>query len=322
MSVQERALVGRWFLGAGKMPADVRDYIVENEAIPDGLTDGEALANDLKTQYEAHRVDVSSHNSADSTNVITEADATTVATLIALANDLKAMYTAHIADATAHNSADIVNVITLPDATTLQEADLLLNEIMDAYTAHIADASVHDAADTTNVVTAIHAYAWYQTWVTEAGGSYELTQEVVESKRQGWGVVKVQRKSLGGKITVPMSTSSFLQLKTYAKLDTQAASDATVLWLADNFGDELEGIAVLAYPADADPGNTSDIPNFINSDETIIVFNGVNKGVVKKDFSGEQGMLGLELDMLADVEGTAGKALGKKGGIGTFAAFS
>lgn len=319
MSVDERILVGRWFLGAFQMSGAIRDYIVENKKIPDGLTDGIALVNDIKTQYEAHRVDVSAHSSADTTNVVSAADATNLASLITLANELKADYEAHRADGTAHTSPDTTNTVTLADATDIVSAVKLINAVKAAYEAHRISTASHSAADTTNMITKIDAFAWIQMWMGEPGGKYEITRETVDSKRQLHGVVKTQIKSQAMKVTLPVSTSKFAYLRDFAKLDPTAADTDDVVWLQENFGVELTGIPVLGYPVEADPNNESDIPYFTNSEETLLIFEGVNKGSVIKDFNGEQGLLGLELDALADTSGTAGKAKGKKGGIGTFA---
>ncbi len=324
MSIQidEKMLVGRWFVGVKKMPEDIRDYIIENKQIPDGLTDGILLANDSKTKYEAHRVDATVHNSADSTNIISAPDATDLTSLVTLANEMKQDYNAHIADATVHNAADTTNVVIAANATDIVSAVELINSIKAAYEAHRADTTIHNASDTTNIITKMNAYAWRQTWMGEAGGKYEITRETVDSKRQLFGVVRTQIKTQGIKVTLPISTSKFGFLRDYAKIDPNAAADAQVIFLEENYGSILEGIAVLAYPNDADPTNTSDIPNFTKSDETLILFDGVNKGTVTKDFNGEQGLLGLELDGMADTLGTAGKALGKRGAIGQFAKIS
>ncbi len=318
MGVDEKILVGRWFVGAIAMPEEVRDSIVENKQIPDGLTDGELLANDLKTQYEAHRVDVSSHNSADSTNTVSAADATTEASLITLANELKADFNAHIADATVHNSADAVDVITLADATDLVSADKLLNALKTAYTAHIANGAVHDAPDTTNLVTALFAQPWYQVWMGEPGGKYEITREFVDSKRQLFGTVRTQYKNMTLKVTMPIATSKFSYLRDYAKLDPEAGDTDDVMVLKDNFGMTLAGMPVLAYPYDGDPSNDSNIPDPTTSDEVFVMWEGVNKGNIIKDFNGEQGLLGMELEGMSDTLGTAGKALKTKGLIGSF----
>jgi hypothetical protein len=81
-----------------------------------GLDTAIALLNDIKTQYEAHRVLTagSVHGAADSTNVVTAADATNLATLITLADDLRTQYEAHrvLTAGAVHGAADTTNAVT------------------------------------------------------------------------------------------------------------------------------------------------------------------------------------------------------------------
>lgn len=131
---------------------------LDHDAI--ALTELYTLANDLKDQYEAHRVLTTGtvHGAADATNVVTAADATTQATLYLLLNDLKAQYEAHrvLTTSSVHGAADATNVVSAADATTLATAITLANELKVDYEAHriLTAASVHGAADATDVVTA------------------------------------------------------------------------------------------------------------------------------------------------------------------------
>lgn len=123
---------------------------------------GEAilLANDIKVQYEAHRVLTagSVHGAADSTNVVTAANASDLATAITLANDLKTQYEAHrvLTAGSVHGAADTTNTISAANASDLATLLTLLNELRTDYDAHrvLTIGSVHGAADTTNDVTA------------------------------------------------------------------------------------------------------------------------------------------------------------------------
>src|SRR5262249_24986790 len=54
-----------------------------------GLAGAIAPANDIKAKYNTHRASTSFHFNADSTNTITSADATDLASLETLANELK-----------------------------------------------------------------------------------------------------------------------------------------------------------------------------------------------------------------------------------------
>lgn len=121
------------------------------------LTSVITLLNELRTDYAAHRVLLSSHNSADATNVVAAPAAFDRASAITLANELKAKYSGHLSNAVAHNSADVTNVITVDDATDMDTLIALANNLKAKYTAHIANATVHDAADSTNTVSAANA---------------------------------------------------------------------------------------------------------------------------------------------------------------------
>jgi len=120
------------------------------------------IANALRADYEAHRVDDSAvnnvHTDADTTNVLTAPAATLgdLASLILLANDLAATYELHRVELgagppTIHNAADNVNVIAAPAATDLVTAQVLILDIQSKFAAHRAVApAVHNVADTFN----------------------------------------------------------------------------------------------------------------------------------------------------------------------------
>ena len=111
-----------------------------------------ALANDLRTQYEAHRADGAQHTaSADSTNVITAPVATDFDTLAALTIDLIAQYDAHEADAelaaghvyhAGQENADH-SLSTTSDPQTLDEIIARLNDLKTKFNAHDADSGAH-----------------------------------------------------------------------------------------------------------------------------------------------------------------------------------
>lgn len=139
------------------LAADSTNTVTDTSPIADTYV----LLNELKTDYNAHRVltDASVHGAADSTNVVDAANATTKATAITLGNQLKEMFNAHIIliAASVHGAADETNTIVLDDL----ESDATWSEIMamaDAlragYEAHrvLTTDSVHGAADSTNTV--------------------------------------------------------------------------------------------------------------------------------------------------------------------------
>lgn len=135
------------------------------------------LLNELRTDYEAHRVLTAGgvHGAADTANAIAAPAATNGLTAIALAIDLKSKFNAHrVNDPTVHGVEDTVNAVTsadpvwvhgaadttntvsAPAATDLATAITLLNELRTDYEAHriLTTGGVHGAADGTNALTA------------------------------------------------------------------------------------------------------------------------------------------------------------------------
>ncbi len=120
------------------------------------LTAANTLANELKTDYNIHRASAVFHAPADTTNIITAAAASTLATLLTLCADIKTQFNAHYSNAggTYHDSADTVNPITLDDPTDLRTAVIFLYHAKESYNAHRTETGVHPSNDGTNVVTA------------------------------------------------------------------------------------------------------------------------------------------------------------------------
>ena len=95
------------------------------------------LLNEIKADYNAHRVSTTFHSNADNTNAVTSADATDLATSITLANEIKADYNAHRTQANVHPYTDYYNAVTSANATDLATAETLANEIKSDYNAHL-----------------------------------------------------------------------------------------------------------------------------------------------------------------------------------------
>jgi hypothetical protein len=114
------------------------------------------LLNEIKADYNAHRVLLTAHSIANTTEAVTSADATDLASAYTLANEVKADYNGHRTDASedSHPTDDDTNVVTAADADTLAKLVTLSNDIRTQYVAHIASASFHLAADETNTVSA------------------------------------------------------------------------------------------------------------------------------------------------------------------------
>jgi len=94
------------------------------------------LLNEIKLDYNAHRVSVTFHNIADATNAVTSADASNEATSVTLANEIKLDYNAHRIQTNAHPYNDYYNVVTTADCTNLATAKTLANEIKGDYNGH------------------------------------------------------------------------------------------------------------------------------------------------------------------------------------------
>lgn len=126
---------------------------------PPDLTATNTLLNEIKADYNAHRVLTAGpvHGAADNTNTVTVADATDAPTRIALANDLRAKYQAHrvLTAGGVHGTADNTNTIVLPPATDDATAVALTIELKAKYNAHrvLITNGVHTTADNTNVTT-------------------------------------------------------------------------------------------------------------------------------------------------------------------------
>jgi len=111
-----------------------------------------SLANQLKLEYNLHIADTDFHISADGTNVVTAAGATSFSTLCALLNDIKTNYNLHIPDLTFHQLGDADNSVSVADATTLQTASVLARDLKDKFNLHLQQLGVHGYDDTANDV--------------------------------------------------------------------------------------------------------------------------------------------------------------------------
>lgn len=94
------------------------------------------LLNEIKADYNAHRVDTTFHTNADTTNAVTSADASNEATSVTLSNEIKADYNAHRSQATIHPYNEVRNVTTSADSIDLATAIVLANEIKGDYNLH------------------------------------------------------------------------------------------------------------------------------------------------------------------------------------------
>jgi hypothetical protein len=112
-----------------------------------------ALSNELRSDYNAHRISTVFHVNSDTTNVIVAPVAVTLADSIALLNDVKAKFNLHLVQATIHQLDDTFNGVTAPDASDLQTAVHLANALKSGLNLHLVQRGVHGHDDITNALT-------------------------------------------------------------------------------------------------------------------------------------------------------------------------
>jgi len=107
-------------------------------------TTGNALANELKADFNTHLASTKRHAAADATNVTSTADATDAATLQALVNAWKADFNAHQLLTTSHRGAGgqgspspAPTVISTADATDAATQLVLVNAGKAAFNMHV-----------------------------------------------------------------------------------------------------------------------------------------------------------------------------------------
>lgn len=103
--------------------------------------------------WAAGKLYASPHKVKDTTNVVTSANASDLASLQTLLNEIKTDLNAHIASTTYHQAADAVNTITSPNATDLATAIALARELQADYNLHRSESGVHHVADGKNAAT-------------------------------------------------------------------------------------------------------------------------------------------------------------------------
>jgi uncharacterized protein YciI len=137
---------------AGSSRVGVADATADIDAI-------DALVNDVKTRYTEHIASIGqegAHIAADTTNVVSAADASDHPTAVALMTELKTDLEAHDSQSGVH-----VNNVAITVTASVNQGVFydLLNEIKVDYEAHrvLTAGGVHGGADNTNAVTAADA---------------------------------------------------------------------------------------------------------------------------------------------------------------------
>ena len=135
---------------------DVIDLYVEHDQVL-GLAMACAQANEIKAALNVHEASALAHTTAvDDVNVVTAADATTLATLLTLVNDIITKYDTHEGDAelgaawlyhAAQETGNHSLASTVP-VVGLSTAIVMLKDMKTKINAHIADITAHGVATT------------------------------------------------------------------------------------------------------------------------------------------------------------------------------
>lgn len=110
-----------------------------------------AALNDLKDQYNSHRVEAGVHVTDDNVNIVSLPYATDMVGAVSLANDLRTRYESHRQYPGVHSINDIINTITSPVATDFSSLVALTNDLVNKYNSHRTQVGVHVINDTVNV---------------------------------------------------------------------------------------------------------------------------------------------------------------------------
>lgn len=130
------------------------------------------LANELRTDYIAHRADDTVHDVVGSSNTISSSACTDLATAITLLNELRTAYAGHRVDLGPHDAADNTNTVASAACTDRETAVTLANQLKTAYNAHRTQAGVHPVNDATNVTSSVlNVTGCYRINLRQKGGT-------------------------------------------------------------------------------------------------------------------------------------------------------
>ena len=139
---------------------DTTNTIISNNAT--NQTTVNTLLNEIKNDYNAHRVSTTFHDIADSTNDVSSADASDLGTSMTLANEIKSNYNDHRSQSGVHQHDDSENIVTAADAVDLATCITLTNEIKTNYNEHLV--STQDA----NTVTFTPQDNWVKSFINSS----------------------------------------------------------------------------------------------------------------------------------------------------------
>ena len=139
---------------------DTTNTIISNNAT--NQTTVNTLLNEIKNDYNVHRVSTTFHDIADSTNDVSSADASDLGTSMTLANEIKSNYNDHRSQSGVHQHDDSENIVTAADAVDLATCITLTNEIKTNYNEHLV--STQDA----NTVTFTPQDNWVKSFINSS----------------------------------------------------------------------------------------------------------------------------------------------------------
>jgi hypothetical protein len=121
---------------------DTANLVTLDDLLPEATWEQiQALLDDIRTKYEAHRVNVTAsvHGGADATNAMAVSAVGSVQTSVnTFLTEMKGDLNAHMLNLTSHNTLVDNMQITAANATSLVTARLLANAIKAAYMDHIS----------------------------------------------------------------------------------------------------------------------------------------------------------------------------------------
>jgi hypothetical protein len=109
--------------------------------------------NQVRTNYEAHRVAAGVHVIADTLFAITAPPATDAPSLATLVQNFQQVFVEHVERTWPHNVIDIINLEPLT-ASDLPTLITLSNDLQAFYNAHLSEVGVHVRPDTVDISTA------------------------------------------------------------------------------------------------------------------------------------------------------------------------
>lgn len=138
------------------------------------------LANDLKAEFNLHRVQPGVHVVNDTVNVVSSPDATDLPSAITLLTEVRTKWNLHLSQAGVHLADDELDVSLCPVPTSAVPAASLANEIALKYGRHRSSDVFHLAADDVNLITAEQAYGAQDAgWIRKDEGPGTVTESLV-----------------------------------------------------------------------------------------------------------------------------------------------